>query len=121
MTAEVPHASEAALETLLEQGKAASALLLVGDFTEAERDLIRRAYEIGRQHGRSALEARLAEAERVRVAAQDFIDTMNLRHSDVEGREVPSGFSIESNPAAIRLFDALAALPSESAEAGPSS
>ena len=64
----------------------------------------------------AALVARLAEAERVRGAAQDFIDTMNLRHSDVESREVPSGFSIESNPAAIRLFDALAALPPESAE-----
>ena len=75
-----------------------------------------RGYAIVDFDSLAALEARLAEAERVRGAAQDFIDTMNLRHSDVESREVPSGFSIESNPAAIRLFDALAALPPESAE-----
>lgn len=39
------------LETLLERGEVTSALLLKGDYTGAERDLIQRAYSIGLKHG----------------------------------------------------------------------
>lgn len=43
----------------------------------------------------------------IREAAQAHIDTMAVRYSDVRGREVPSGFTMESSDTAVALYDAL--------------
>lgn len=40
-------------------------------------------------------------------AAQEFIDTMAVRYSNIEDAEVPGGFTADSRPAAIKLFYAL--------------
>ena len=50
----------------------------------------------------------VAEVEQLVEAARAFIDTMGIHHSDIEGREVPRGFTSGSAEAAVVLYDALA-------------
>lgn len=73
----------------------------------------REAYETKAAHALRLLPALIAR-DRARgevvEAAESFILTMAFRHSGVEGRVVPSGFTGASFAAAIALSDALAAI-----------
>jgi hypothetical protein len=66
---------------------------------------------IRRYAARALFESLESRDDDVVRAAQAFMDTMVIRPSLVEGRDVPRGFTSDSNKAVVALFDALKARP----------